>query len=349
MATPAAVGRFDRPVRVGVFGATGQVGTVMRSILAERSFPVASIRFFASSRSVGRRLPWQGGEVEVEDAWAADYEGIDIALFSIGADAAHELAPRVAAAGAVVIDNSKAFRMDPEVPLVVPEVNAGAMADTPRGIVANPNCTTMVAMPVLKPLHDEAGLVRLVISSYQAVSGAGTSGPAEMLEQVRAAGDKAEELTFDGTAVDFPVPAVFPEIIAFNVVPHAGSFTGPETTEEEKLRDESRKILEIPDLKVSATCVRVPVLTGHSLSINAEFSRPISPERALELLRSAAGVVVDEVPTPLKAAGTDPSLVGRVRRDEGAENGLALFVAGDNLRKGAALNAVQIAEALLRD
>jgi aspartate-semialdehyde dehydrogenase len=337
-------------MNVGVFGATGQVGTVMRSLLASRSFPVSSLRFFASPRSVGKRLPWGEGEVEVEDAWAGDYSGLDIALFSVGADAALELAPVVAAAGAIVIDNSKAFRMDPAVPLVVPEVNAHALSSIPRGIVANPNCTTMAAMPVLAPLHAEAGLRRVIYSTYQAVSGAGVSGPPELLKQVRAAGDKAAELTFDGAAISFPPPSEFPETIAFNVLPNAGSpANGPhgETGEEVKLRDESRKILEIPSLLVSATCVRVPVFTGHSLSINAEFVRPLSPERALELLRSAPGVEVVDVPTPLKAAGQDPSYVGRIRRDEGAEHGLAMFVANDNLRKGAALNAVQIAEALL--
>ena len=334
-------------MRVGVFGATGQVGTVMRALLAERRFPATELRFFASARSAGKRLPWLDREIEVEDAWAADYAGLDIALFSIGADASAALAPRVAGAGATVIDNSKAFRMDPEVPLVVAEVNPSALASTPKGIVANPNCTTMVAMPALKPLHDEAGLIRLVVSTYQAVSGAGVAGPAELLDQLAAAGDKAGELAFDGAAIGFPPPSVFPETIAFNVVPFAGGFTGPETTEEEKLRDESRKILDIPDLPVSTTCVRVPVFTGHSLAINAEFSRPITPERAVELLSRAPGVRLVDVPTPLKAAGADPSLVGRIRRDEGGQNGLALFVSGDNLRKGAALNAVQIAELLL--
>jgi len=334
-------------VTIGVFGATGQVGTVMREILAERAFPVDRMRYFASPRSVGRRLPWAGGEVEVEDAWGGDYEGIDIALFSVGADAARELAPRVTAAGAIVVDNSKAWRMDPDVPLVVPEANAHALDEMRKGIVANPNCTTMAAMPVLKPLHIEAGLRRLVVSTYQAVSGSGTTGPPELAEQMVAAADKAAELTFDGRAIDFPTPSVFPKTIACNVIPQAGSFTGDETNEEQKLRDESRKILEIPALPVSATCVRVPVFTGHSLSINAEFDRPLSPERATELLASAEGVELMDVPTPLDAAGRDPSYVGRIRRDEGVDHGLALFVCGDNLRKGAALNAVQIAEALL--
>jgi aspartate-semialdehyde dehydrogenase len=300
---------------------------------------------------VGKRLPWLDGEVQVEDAWGGDYAGIDIALFSVGADASHELAPRVAAAGATVVDNSKAWRMHADVPLVVPEVNAHALADIRIGIVANPNCTTMAAMPVLKPLHVEAGLTRVIYSTYQAVSGAGTSGPPELLEQITAAGEKAGELTFDGEAIEFPAPREFAETIAYNVLAMAGSLTGDahsETSEEVKLRDESRKILEIPGLRVSSTCVRVPVFTGHSLSINAEFERPISPERALALLQQADGVEVVDVPTPLKAAGKDPSYVGRIRRDEGADHGLALFVSNDNLRKGAALNAVQIAEALLQ-
>jgi aspartate-semialdehyde dehydrogenase len=337
--------------RIGLFGATGQVGTVMRTLLAERSFPVDSIRYFASPRSAGKRLPWLDGTVEVEDAWSADYSGLDIALFSVGADASKELAPQVAAAGAIVVDNSKAWRMDPDVPLVVAEVNPHALAETRKGIVANPNCTTMAAMPVLKPLHAEAGLTRVIYSTYQAVSGAGTAGPPELLEQVQAAGDKATELTFDGSAIDFPAPEQFSETIAYNVLALAGSLTGDrfsETSEEVKLRDESRKILEIPGLRVSSTCVRVPVFTGHSLSINAEFERELTPERAEELLGAAEGVEVVDVPTPLKAAGADPSYVGRIRRDEGAEHGLALFVSNDNLRKGAALNAVQIAELLAR-
>jgi aspartate-semialdehyde dehydrogenase len=337
--------------RIGLFGATGQVGTVMRTLLAQRSFPVDEIRYFASPRSVGKRLPWLDGDVAVEDAWGGDYAGLDLALFSVGADASKELAPQVAAAGAVVIDNSKAWRMDPDVPLVVPEVNEHALGEIRKGIVANPNCTTMAAMPVLKPLHAEAGLTRVIYSTYQAVSGAGTSGPPELLEQVLAAGEKAAELTFDGSAIEFPPPSEFAETIAYNVLALAGGLTGDrfsETSEEVKLRDESRKILEIPALRVSSTCVRVPVFTGHSLSINAEFERELTPERAEELLRAAAGVEVVDVPTPLKAAGADPSYVGRIRRDEGAEHGLALFVSNDNLRKGAALNAVQIAEALLR-
>ena len=332
---------------VGVFGATGQVGTVCRSVLQERAFPAGRVRFFASARSAGRRLPWAGGDVEVEDVATADLSGIDVALMSIGATASREHAPRVAAAGATVVDNSSAWRMDPDVPLVVAGVNDGALASIPKGIVANPNCTTMVAMPALRPLHEEAGLRRLIVSTYQSVSGAGGAGVDELAEQVRAVGDKAAELAFDGSAVDYPSPAVFPLPIAFNVVPHAGTFVDDETNEEHKLRDESRKILGIPDLAVSVTCVRVPVFTGHSLSINAEFDRPLSPERARQLLGTAPGVELVDVPTPLLAAGADPCFVGRVRRDPTVEHGLALFVSGDNLRKGAALNAVQIAELLV--
>ncbi|MDQ1396073.1 MAG: aspartate-semialdehyde dehydrogenase [Acidimicrobiaceae bacterium] len=336
-------------VRVGVFGATGQVGGVMRTLLAERSFPVASLRYFASARSAGRPLPWRDGEIAVEDSWSSSFDGLDIALFSNGATASRELAPAVAAAGATVIDNSSAWRMDPQVPLVVPEVNAAALGSIPLGIVANPNCTTMVCMPPLGSLHAEFGLRRLVASTYQAVSGAGTAGVAELEDQVRAAGDKAAELAFDGSAVSFPAAAKFPATIAFNVHSIAGSLVDEETNEEHKFRDESRKILGIPDLAVSCTCVRVPVFTGHSLSINAEFDRPVTPDEAREVLSNAPGVVLTEMPTPLLAAGADPSFVGRVRRDPGVPDGrgLALFVSGDNLRKGAALNAIQIAEALL--
>jgi aspartate-semialdehyde dehydrogenase len=337
-------------VRVGVIGATGQVGAVMRSVLAERDFPVGEIRYFASSRSAGRTLPWRGNEVVVEDADTADWSGIDIALFSAGKWTSKELAPRVAAAGATVIDNSSAWRMDPDVPLVVSEVNPEALERIPRGIVANPNCTTMAFMPALAPLHREAGLRRLVVSSYQAASGAGLAGTAELDEQVRKVADRAAALAFDGAAVDMPAPVQFAAPLAFNVLPLAGSIVDDgsgETDEEQKLRNESRKILGIPGLPVSVTCVRVPVFTGHSLSINAAFERPLSPYRALELLTDAPGVSVVDVPTPLMAAGTDPCYVGRVRRDPTVEHGLALFVSNDNLRKGAALNAVQIAELLV--
>jgi aspartate-semialdehyde dehydrogenase len=337
-------------MRVAVVGATGQVGAVMRSVLEERDFPLDDLRFFASSRSAGRRLPFRGDDVVVEDGSIADLAGIDIALFSNGANASRELAPKFAAAGAIVIDNSSAWRMDPDVPLVVPEVNASALAGITKGIVANPNCTTMVAMPVLKPLHDEAGLNRLVVSTYQAVSGAGLAGVAELEEQLNKSAGSAAALTFDGSAIEFPPASIFPGTIAHNVLSIAGSVVNDgsgETNEEQKFRDESRKILEISALRVTCTCVRVPVFTGHSMAIVAEFDRPITPERATELLGAAPGVELSDMPTPLQATGADPSLVGRIRQADGGEQSLALFVSGDNLRKGAALNAVQIAESLV--
>jgi len=337
-------------MRIGIVGATGQVGGVVRGILAERDFPVTRLRLFASARSAGRTLPWAGapgGEVTVEDAGTADYSGLDIVIFSAGGGTSRALAEKVAGQGAVVIDNSSAWRRDPEVPLVVSEVNPHALADRPKGIVANPNCTTMAAMPVLRPLHAEAGLTALVATTYQAVSGSGLSGVAELHGQASKVTDQADRLTFDGEAVAFPEPGVYKRPIAYNVLPFAGNLVDDgsfETDEEQKLRNESRKILEIPDLKVSGTCVRVPVFTGHSLQINARFARPLGVERAYELLAAAPGVAISEIPTPLQAAGKDVSYVGRIRVDETVENGLALFLSGDNLRKGAALNAVQIAE-----
>ncbi len=337
-------------LRIAVVGATGQVGGVMRRMLDERDFPVASIRYFASARSAGRVLPWRGAEVEVEDVATAGLSGIDIALFSAGGSTSREQAPRFAQAGAIVIDNSSAWRRDPNVPLVVSEVNGEAVDHTPKGIIANPNCTTMAAMPVLKPLHDAAGLRRLIVSTYQAVSGSGLAGVAELEGQVRAViGQDIAALTHDGGAVTFPAPVKYLRPIAFNVLPVAGSVVDDgsfETDEEQKLRHESRKILDIPDLLVSGTCVRVPVFTGHSLSINAEFARPLSVAQATELLAAAPGVELSDIPTPQQAAGADPSFVGRLRVDPGVPDGrgLAMFVSNDNLRKGAALNAVQIAE-----
>ncbi len=338
------------PVNLGVVGATGQVGAVVRQLLVDRAFPIASIRFFASARSAGTTIDFDGTPITVEDASTADPSGLDIAIFSAGATTSKAQAPRFAAAGVTVIDNSSGWRMDPEVPLVVSEVNPHAIDQAVKGIIANPNCTTMAAMPVLKVLDAEAGLQRLIVSTYQAVSGAGLAGGEELLEQATAAvAQDAIELVHDGRAVDFPAGQKFPTTIAFNVIPQAGSFVDDgldETDEEKKLRNESRKILELPELLVSGICVRVPVFTGHSLAINAEFARSLSPERARELLAEAPGVQLADVPTPLDAAGVDPSLVGRIRADEGAPGGrgLALFVSGDNLRKGAALNAVQIAE-----
>ena len=339
---------------VAVVGATGQVGGVMRRLLEERNFPVDTIRYFASARSAGTTLPWKGADVVVEDVATADLSGIDIALFSAGGSTSKEYAPKFAEAGAIVIDNSSAWRMDPDVPLIVSEVNPGAVSEMRKGIIANPNCTTMAAMPVLMPLHKEAGLQRLVVSTFQAVSGSGLAGVEELDSQLRAVIDSdVTSLVHDGSSIDFPEPKKYVRPIAFDVVPVAGSIVDDglgETDEEKKLRNESRKILGIPDLLVSGTCVRVPVFTGHSLSINAEFAQPLSAERATEILSTAEGVVVTDVPTPLQAAGADPSFVGRIRPDQSAPEGrgLAMFVSNDNLRKGAALNAVQIAELIIR-
>ena len=321
----------------------------MRRLLDERNFPVSEMRYFASSRSAGTTLPWKGTDIVVEDAETADPSGLDIALFSAGATSSRAFAAKFADAGAIVIDNSSAFRMDPDVPLIVAEVNGHLAGSPPKGIIANPNCTTMAFMPVMKPLHEEAGLTRLIVSTYQAVSGGGLAGVDELDKQVREVVDRAAELTHDGAAVEYPAPPKYVHPIAFNVLPMAGPHVDAglfETDEEQKLRNESRKILDIPELLVSGTCVRVPVFTGHSLSINAEFERPLSVERATELLGAATGVVLSDVPTPLEAAGQDPCYVGRIRVDEGAPGGrgLAMFVSNDNLRKGAALNAIQIAE-----
>lgn len=352
----ASARRYDRGVssnqgiRLGVVGATGQVGTVVRRLLVERDFPIAEVRFFASARSAGTTLPFRGEDIVVEDAATADPSGLDVAIFSAGGAMSKVQAPRFAAAGVLVIDNSSAWRMDPEVPLVVSEVNPHAMDEAKKGIIANPNCTTMAAMPVLKVLNEEAGLERLVVSTYQAVSGAGLAGGEELLAQAAAAvAQDAIALVQDGSAVELPEPEKFPRNIAFNVVPLAGSIVDDgeeETDEEKKLRNESRKILELPGLLVSGTCVRVPVFTGHSLSINASFANAITPERARELLAEAPGVQLAEVPNPLEAAGQDPSFVGRIRQDQSVPDGkgLALFISNDNLRKGAALNAVQLAE-----
>ncbi|WP_323793915.1 aspartate-semialdehyde dehydrogenase [Nocardioides sp.] len=337
--------------RIGIVGATGQVGVAMRQILEQRNFPLEEIRFFASARSAGTVLSYAGREVVVEDASTADPTGLDIALFSAGATTSRAQAARFADAGVLVVDNSSALRMDPDVPLVVSEVNPGDLAHARKGIIANPNCTTMAAMPVLKPLHEAAGLTRLIASTYQAVSGSGVAGVEELAGQVAAAGDKASELAYDGQAVTFPDPVKYVAPIAYNVVPLAGSIVDDglnETDEEQKLRNESRKILGLPDLLVSGLCVRVPVFTGHSLAINAEFARSLPVDQARELLANAPGVQLSDVPTPLQAAGQDPSYVGRLRQDEGVpdQRGLALFISNDNLRKGAALNTVQIAELL---
>ncbi len=341
----------DSGLSVAVVGATGQVGTVMLEILAERSFPIRELRLFATARSAGTAVDFGGETIIIEDVATADPAGIDVALFSAGATGSRAHAPRFAEAGAVVIDNSSAWRMDPEVPLVVSEVNPHAAVNPTKGIIANPNCTTMAAMPVLKPLDAAAGLERLIVSTYQAVSGSGLAGAQELLGQVEGvlAQGHTLDLVHDGSAVDFPQPEKYVAPIAFDVIPLAGNLVDDgdnETDEEKKLRNESRKILELPDLRVAGTCVRVPVFTGHSLSIHAEFRDDITPDQAREILASAPGVALEEVPTPLQAAGNDPSYVGRIRADQSAPEGkgLVLFISNDNLRKGAALNAVQIAE-----
>ena len=340
---------------LAVVGATGQVGRVMRTLLKERNVDVDDVRFFASARSAGKALPFRGKDVVVEDVATADLSGIDVAVFSAGGGTSLEYAPKFAAAGAVVVDNSSAWRKDPDVPLVVSEVNPHAIKDRPKGIVANPNCTTMAAMPVLKPLHDKYGLTRLVVSSYQAVSGSGLAGVKELEGQVRSAVEQdVAKLAVDGSAVDLPEPSVYVAPIAFDVVALAGKIVddgSEETDEEQKLRNESRKILEAPDLAVSGTCVRVPVFSGHGLAVNAEFAKPVTPDEARAILADAPGVELDDVPTPLRAAGTDPCYVGRIRTDQSVPDGrgLAMFIVGDNLRKGAALNAIQLAEIVLAE
>ncbi|MDQ4133611.1 MAG: aspartate-semialdehyde dehydrogenase, partial [Actinomycetota bacterium] len=248
-------------MKIGIVGATGLVGGVMRSLLAERRFPVSELRLFASSRSAGRQIEWDGSLITVEDATTADFDGLDIVLASAGATVSRQLAPVIAGAGPLVIDNSSAWRMDPDVPLVVAEVNGDALASIPKGIVANPNCTTMIAMPVLKPLNDAAGLRRVVVTTFQSVSGAGVAGINELDEQVGKVGGRATELASSGAAVPFPPPEKFAAPIAFNVIALAGSLVDDETDEEHKFRNESRKILGLPDLAVSCTCVRVPVYT----------------------------------------------------------------------------------------
>ncbi|MFT0763314.1 aspartate-semialdehyde dehydrogenase [Actinomyces sp. F1_1611] len=343
---------------VAVVGATGQVGGVIRTLLEERAFPATKFRYFASPRSAGRTLPSPVGEVTVEDLTQVTVEnlrGIDVALFSAGATASKQYAPLFAEAGAVVVDNSSGWRKDPEVPLVVSEVNADQISARPKGIIANPNCTTMSIMPALKALDNAAGLERLHVASYQAVSGSGLAGVRELAGQVRAVTDgPIEELTFRGDAVQLPEPNVYVAPIAFNVVALAGNLVedgSGETDEEQKLRNESRRILNLPDLAVAGTCVRVPVFSGHAMAVHAEFSREILAETARSILETTPGVEVVQVPTPLQAAGADPTFVGRIRQDQSVpgNRGLVFFVAADNLRKGAALNAVQIAELVVAE
>jgi aspartate-semialdehyde dehydrogenase len=322
----------------------------MRSILVEREFPLDDIRFFASAKSAGKKLPWRDAEIIVEDMASANFDGIDLAVFSAGGAASREYAPKVAAAGAKVVDNSSAWRMDAAVPLVVSEVNPCDALHAPKGIIANPNCTTMAAMPVLKPLHDAAQLVRLTVATYQAVSGTGVAGVAALANQTAAVTD-SRALALHGHACWMDDVAPYIKPIAFNVIPVAGNFVADgslETDEEQKLRNESRKILHIPELLVAGTCVRVPVFTGHSLVIHAEFSNEITPEQATAILATASGVTLQDVPTPRDGTGIDNTLVGRIRVDQSAPTGrgLLMFVVADNLRKGAALNAVQILEVL---
>ncbi len=342
-------------ITLAVVGATGQVGRVMRAILEERNVPADKVRFFASARSAGKVLPFRGEDIVVEDIATADFAGIDVAVFSAGATTSREYAPKFAAAGAVVVDNSSAWRKDTEVPLVVSEVNPHVIADRSKGIIANPNCTTMAAMPVLGPLHRAYGLKRLIVSSYQAVSGSGLAGVRELDGQIRAGVEQdLTQLVTNGEAVTLPEPNVYVAPIAFDVVALAGSLVddgSEETDEEQKLRNESRRILEVPELLVAGTCVRVPVFSGHGLSIHAEFENPVTPDEARSLLAEAPGVALSDVPTPLAAAGKDPSFVGRIRQDQSVEGGrgLAMFVVGDNLRKGAALNAIQIAELVIEE
>ena len=324
----------------------------MRTLLIERKFPASSVRFFASAKSAGSVIDWNGKKITVEDASTADTSGLDIAIFSAGATTSRAIAEKYAAKGTIVIDNSSAWRMNPDVPLVVSEVNPEDIAQAKLGIISNPNCTTMAAMPVLKPLHDAASLVRMVASTYQAVSGMGVSGVAELHEQIKLGAPNADELTYDGEAIDYPPAKKFPRTISNNVIPFAGTLVDDgmlETDEEKKLRNETRKILHIPNLKVSGTCVRVPVFTGHSLSLTVEFEKDITVEQAYKILSTATGVSVVDVPNPLIAAGKDPSFVGRIRQDHSLDGnkGLILFVSNDNLRKGAALNALQIAETIV--
>ncbi|HLS00800.1 MAG TPA: aspartate-semialdehyde dehydrogenase [Beutenbergiaceae bacterium] len=339
-------------VKLGIVGATGQVGEVIRDLLVARNFPASSVRFFASARSAGKELDFNGEKITVEDTETADVSDLDIALFSAGGATSRAQAPRFAQAGVTVVDNSSAFRGDDQVPLVVAEVNPEALDEIPKGIIANPNCTTMAAMPVLKALDDVAGLRRVIVSTFQAVSGSGLAGVQELQNQVKALEDQdLTALVTDGSALSFPDPQVYVAPIAFNVVPLAGALLDDgsgESDEDRKLRDESRKILGLPDLLVSGTCVRVPVFTGHSLSINAEFEHDITPQQAQDILGKAPGVALADVPTPLQAAGVDSTIVGRIRQDFSAPEGkgLALFLANDNLRKGAALNTIQIAELL---
>ncbi|WP_026181725.1 aspartate-semialdehyde dehydrogenase [Alloscardovia criceti] len=343
----------EKGVNLAVLGATGQVGMVMRSILAERDFPIKDLRFMASARSAGQVLNFEGHDITVEDVAQADLSGIDIAIFSAGGGTSKVWAPRFAEAGAYVVDNSSQWRMHDDVPLVVAEVNPEDLNDVPSHIIANPNCTTMAAMPAVKALHENFGLTRLVASSYQAVAGAGRDGVLQLMNEAQTALDQgADKLVFDGESIDFPEPTKVVKTIAFNAVPFIGAIVddgSEETDEEQKWRNESRKILHIPGLRAACTCVRIGVFTAHGMSVQAEFDKDVTPDMAREVLSQAPGVQLMDVPTPLDAAGKDPSFVGRIRQDQSVEGkkGLSFFIANDNLRKGAALNAIEIAEVLV--
>ncbi|TDC45909.1 aspartate-semialdehyde dehydrogenase [Jiangella ureilytica] len=344
----------ERPT-LAVVGATGAVGTVMRDILSTRQNVWGEIRLIASARSAGRLLTVRGEEVEVQELTADVFDGVDVAMFDVPDEVSAEWAPVAADRGVVVVDNSGAFRMDPDVPLVVPEVNARMTRQRPKGIIANPNCTTLSMIVVLGALHAELGLTALTASSYQAASGAGQSGIDTLHDQINKVAGNRELGTHPGDVrrVIGSDLGPFPAPLALNVVPWAGSLKNDGWSSEElKIRNESRKILDLPDLKVSATCVRVPVVTTHSVAMHATFENEVTTERAWEILRDAPGVVLyddparGEFPTPADVVGTDPTWVGRIRRSLDDPNSLELFVCGDNLRKGAALNTAQIAELL---
>lgn len=336
---------MGREYNVAIAGATGAVGQEFIKVLEERKFPVKTIKMLASANSVGKELEFNGRACKVEQLTEASFEGVEIALFSAGGDRSKQFAPAAAKAGAVVIDNSSAWRMDPDVPLVVPEVNAHAIAlYKKKGIIANPNCSTIQMVVALNPLHQKAKIKRIVVSTYQSVSGAGQKGIDELSQQVR-----------DLFSFREVKKAAFPHQIAFNCIPQIDVFEADGyTKEEKKMVNETRKIMEAPAIEVSPTCVRVPVFFGHSESVNVEFENDLSPEEAREILKAAPGVgLLDDpasglYPLAIEAAGKDDTFVGRIRRDPAVKHGLALWIVSDNIRKGAALNAVQIAEEMVK-